>query len=82
MNEKLKEVTIKNYLDYLKGEDLEDTLENVDLYVSTLWYDLIDDIEINREIFHIDKNIDDYDAAEIIEDNIKEILINKYKLKF
>ena len=77
MNDELKELTINNYLEYLEGEDLEDTPENVDLYISTLWYDLIDEIEINREMFHIDKNIDDYDAAEIIEDMIKEILINR-----
>ena len=77
MNDELKEATINNYLEYLEGEDLEDTPENVDLYISTLWYDLIDEIEINREMFRIDKNIDDYDAAEMIEDIIKEILMNR-----
>ena len=77
MNDELKEATINNYLEYLEGEDLEDTPENVDLYISTLWYDLIDEIEINREMFRINKNIDDYDAAEMIEDIIKEILMNR-----
>lgn len=28
----LKEETIKAYLEYLEGEDLEDTPENIDLY--------------------------------------------------
>ena len=73
----LKEEIIKAYMEYLEGEDLEDTPENVDLYISTLWYDLIDEIEINREMFRINKNIDDYDAAEIIENMIKEILMNR-----
>ena len=77
MNDELKDASINNYLEYLEGEDLEDTPENVDLYISTLWYDLIDEIEINREMFRIDKNIDDYDAAEMIEDIIKEILMNR-----
>ena len=76
-NMDLKEETIKAYLEYLEGEDLEDTPENIDLYISTLWYDLIDDIELNREMFNINKNIDDYDAAKIIEDMIKEILMNR-----
>ena len=76
-NMDLKEETIKAYLEYLDGEDLEDIPENIDLYISTLWYDLIDDIELNREMFNINKNIDDYDAAEIIEDMIKEILMNR-----
>ena len=76
-NMDLREETIKAYLEYLEGEDLEDTPENIDLYISTLWYDLIDDIELNREMFNINKNIDDYDAAEIIENMIKEILMNR-----
>ena len=76
-NMDLREKTIKAYLEYLEGEDLEDTPENIDLYISTLWYDLIDDIELNREMFNINKNIDDYDAAEIIENMIKEILMNR-----
>ena len=76
-DKELKEATIKNYLEYLEGETFEDSPENVDLYISTLWYDLIDDIEINREMFHIDKNVDDYDAAKMIENMIKEILMNR-----
>ena len=76
-NTDLKEEIIKAYMEYLEGELLEDTLENIDLYISTLWYDLIDDIEINREMFSIDKNVDDYIAAKTIEKMIKEVLINR-----
>lgn len=75
--EELKRDVIKSYEEYLDGELLEDSKENIELYISTLWYDLIDDIEINREMFRIDKNIEDYDAAKMIEDMIKEILMNK-----
>ena len=76
-NMDLKEEIIKAYMEYLEGELLEDTLENIDLYISTLWYDLMDDIELNREMFGINKDIDDYDAAKMIENIIKEILIKR-----
>ena len=77
MNEELKRDIIKSYNEYLDGELLEDSKENIELYISTLWYDLMDDIELNREMFGINKDIDDYDAAKMIENIIKEILINR-----
>ena len=48
--------------------------ENIELYISTLWYDLMDDIELNREIFGIDQAVEDYDAAKLIENMIENIL--------
>lgn len=77
MNEELKRNIIKSYKEYLDGELLEDSKENIELYISTLWYDLMDDIELNREMFGVNKDIDDYDAAKMIENIIKEILINR-----
>ena len=71
------DIVINSYLEYLEGELLEDNAENIDLYISTLWYDLMDDIELNKEMFGIEQNIDDYEAAKMIEDKIKEILINR-----
>ena len=76
-NEELNELIINNYLEYLDGELLDDNTENIDLYISTLWYDLIDDIELNKEMFGIEQDVDDYEAAQMIEEKIKEILINK-----
>ena len=76
-NEELNELIINNYLEYLDGELLDDNIENIDLYISTLWYDLIDDIELNKEMFRIEQNIDDYKAAKMIEKRIQEILINR-----
>lgn len=71
------EVVINAYLKYLEGELLEDNSENIDLYISTLWYDLMDDIELHKEIFGIEQEVDDYEAAKMIEDMIKEILMNR-----
>ena len=75
--EELKRDVIKSYEEYLDGELLEDSKENIELYISTLWYDLMDDIELNREMFGIDQSEDDYDAAKMIESMIRDILMNR-----
>lgn len=73
----LKEETIKAYMEYLEGELLEDTPENIELFISVQWYDLLDDIELHKEMFGIDHATDDYESAKIIENMIREILINR-----
>ncbi len=73
----LKEETIKAYLEYLEGEDLEDTPENIELFISVQWYDLLDDIELHKEMFGIEQNEDDYEAAKTIENMMREILMNR-----
>lgn len=76
-DKELKEITIKNYMEYLDEEDLEDNIESINQYISTLWYDLIDEIDINKEMFGIEPEVDDCEAGEMIEDMIKEILLNR-----
>lgn len=76
-NMNLKEETIKAYMEYLEGELLEDTPENIELFISVQWYDLLDDIELHKEMFGIDQSEDDYDAAKMIENMIREILMNR-----
>ena len=76
-NMNLKEEIIKAYIEYLEGELLEDTPENNELFISVQWYDLFDDIELHKEMFGIDQNEDDYESAKMIENKIREILINR-----
>ena len=76
-NKELNEMIINAYNEYLDGELLEDSVESIEQYVSTLYYDLLDDIEINRDLFGIDQSIDDCDAVEIIENYIEKVLKNK-----
>lgn len=79
MSEKeLIELIIKSYMEYIDGELLEDNYESIEQYVSTLYYDLLDDIEINKELFGIEQDIDDYEAIKMIEEKISEVLINRY----
>lgn len=76
-NKELNEMIINAYNEYLDGELLEDSVESIEQYVSTLYYDLLDDIEINRDLFGIDQSIDDCAAVEMIEDYIEKVLKNK-----
>lgn len=76
-NMDLKEETIKAYLEYLDGELLEDTPESIEMFISVQWYDLLDDIELHKEMFGIDQSEDDCEAAEMIENMIREILMNR-----
>lgn len=76
-NMNLKEEIIKAYIEYLEGELLEDTPENIELFISVQWYDLLDDIELHKEMFGIDQNEDDYESAKMIENKIREILMNR-----
>ena len=76
-NKELNEMIINSYKEYLDGELLEDSIENIEQYVSTLYYDLLDDIVINKDLFGIDQSIDDCDAVKMIEDYIEKVLKNK-----
>ena len=73
-DEDLIEYIIKMYEEYLDGEVLENSVENIEQYISTLYYDLLDDIELNKELFSIDKPIADCDAVKMIEEYIEKVL--------
>ena len=76
-NMNLKEEIIKAYMEYLDEENLEDTLENIEVFISLQWYDILDDIELHEEMFEIDKNEDDCETARMVENIIREILRNR-----
>ena len=75
--EKLEELIIKNYKEYLDNELLEDTFENIERYISTLYYELLDDIELNKDLFGIEQEMEDYEAIDRIEKYIENILKNR-----
>ena len=75
--EELIEAIIKSYMEYIDGELLEDNYESIVQYVSTLNYDLLDDIELNKELFGIPQSYEDWEAVECIEDYIEYVLRNK-----
>lgn len=77
VNKDLKKIVIESYMEYLKNELLEDSNENVEQYVSTLYYDILDDIVLNKELFGIEQEISDTEAVNLIEQYIEKILKEK-----
>ena len=77
VNKDLKKIVIESYMEYLKNELLEDSNENVEQYVSTLYYDILDDIVLNKELFGIEQEISDIEAVNLIEQYIEKILKEK-----
>lgn len=79
MDEKLKEIIINDFeLFYMEHEEEfknQDILKTISLYVASLWYDLMDNIDLDRETFGINKDLNDFDAVTEIEDIITKILI-------
>lgn len=76
-NDELKEIIIKDCNDWLNEEELENNIENIKTYISGLYYELADDIDINREIFRVPKDLSDTDSINYIENQIETILIEK-----
>ena len=74
MNEELRDSIINAYKEYLDEELLEDSSENIERYVTVLYYDLLDDIDLNKELFGIDQSISDCDAVKMIENIIEMVL--------
>lgn len=70
----LDDMIIKAYEEYLDGELLEDSVVSIEQYVSTLYYDVLDDIELNKEMFGIDQGVEDVDAVKLIEEYIEKTL--------
>lgn len=72
-----EKMIINSYEEYLNGELLIDSVESCEQFISTLWYDLLDDIELNKETFGINQDLTDYDSAKMIENRIREVLMNR-----
>lgn len=71
----MEEFIIKDYREFLEENELENTENNIDIYISGLYYELLNDIEINREDFKVPKDFTDNGAIEYIERQIKNVLL-------
>lgn len=79
MDENLKEIIINDFELYVKENEKEfnnmDFFKVVSLYIASLYYDIVDELENNRETFRIDKDLSDFDAITEIEDIITDVII-------
>lgn len=79
MKEELKENIINNYeLFYVENEEElkeKNIFEIISLFVSGLYWDLLDNLEIEKEQFEINQSLTDAEAIIEIEDIITKTLI-------
>lgn len=75
MNEKTKETILKSYKDFLKEKDLEDSFTSLKLYLSYIFYDIQDNLDIEIEEF----NVPQYLEGSAIQEDIEGKIINIIK---
>ena len=73
----MKEYIVKNYKEFLKENKLKNTSENIDLYISAIYYDLLDNLELECREFGIPTELEGIEAQNYIEEQIKNILMKE-----
>lgn len=76
MNEKTKEAILKSYKDFLKEKDLEDSFTSLKLYLSYIFYDIQDNLDIEIEEFNVPQYLEGSAIQEDIEGKIINIIKN------
>lgn len=71
------DLVIKDYREFLEENGIENTAENIDLYISGLYYDIMDNLALEYGEFGVPKELQGYEAEEYIEEKIKEILMKE-----
>ena len=75
----LKEIIIKDCNKWLDEQQLSNNIKNIETYISGLYYDLADDIEVIRDDFFVPKDLTDMSAIIYIENYIEKILKENMK---
>ena len=75
----LKEIIIKDCNKWLDEQQLSNNIKNIETYITGLYYDLADDIEIIRDDFIVPKDLTDMSAIIYIENYIEKILKENMK---
>lgn len=73
----MEDFIIKKYYDFLEEKGLKNTKENVDLYISAIYYDILDDLDIECGNFGVPKDLEGFEAQKYIEEQIENILIRE-----
>ena len=75
----LKEIIIKDCNKWLDEQQLSNNIKNIETYITGLYYDLADDIEVIRDDFFVPKDLTDMSAIIYIENYIERILKENMK---
>ena len=70
--EMLKTSIFQCLIEFAEGENI--TKKVIDDFISSLHYDILDNIDIERLTFGIDDEVEDAEAVEMIENKIEKII--------
>lgn len=71
-----KEYIVGDYLEWLEENGLENTEENIDNFISAIYYETIDNLELFESIYKEMQDMTQFgDKIEYIEDKIRNILL-------
>lgn len=70
----MKDYIIKDYKNFLEENEMEDNNENMNTYISGLYYDLYDNIDVDRENFRVPKELDNLGVIKYIEQEIEKYI--------
>ena len=70
-----KEYIIGDYLEWLEENGLENTDENIDNFITAIYYETVDNLELFESIYKEMQDMAQFgDKIEFIEDKIRDIL--------
>ena len=75
----VEKLVIKNYKEYLEEEELKHSEETLKTYISGLYYELLDNIDVECENFSVPSELDSIQAVEYVESEIERIIKDYYK---
>ena len=71
-----KEYIVGDYLEWLEENGLENTEENINNFISAIYYETVDNLELFESIYKEMQNMTQFgDKIEYIEDKIRNILL-------
>ena len=77
----VEKLVIKNYKEYLEEEELKHSEETLKTYISGLYYELLDNIDVECENFSVPSELDSIQAVEYVESEIERIIKKYYDTK-
>lgn len=71
-----KEYIVGDYLEWLEENGLENTEENINNFISAIYYETVDNLELFESIYKEMQDMTQFgDKIEYIEDKIRNILL-------
>ena len=70
----MQEIIKQAYSDFISENNLEDNGAAIDLFITSMYYEILDNLEIECENFCVPKELEGIQAQEYIEGEIRKII--------